>query len=160
MFKKSKPLKDPTDYDHAYNYALFLLNLSMRTTGEIKDKMRKRGYIDSVINKVLTVLEESKYVDDNYYAEVFINNAKSFKNWGKYNIRQKMFEKKLPVELIEQQLSQFLSENDEIEIATKYVTKNFGSLEDVKNLEYKDKQKIYNRLSARGFGLDIIKQII
>lgn len=160
MFNKSKPLKSPEDFDHGYNYALFLLNLSMRTVVEVEEKMTKRGYVKAVTREVINRLLEDKYLNDENYAEVFINSMKSYKTWGRFMMKKKMYEKKLPKDLIEEKLEEFVSEDDEIEIATRYVEKNFGSLKEVKKLSYEDKQKIITRLASRGFGFGLIKQVI
>lgn len=160
MFKKSKPLKSPEDFDHAYNYALFLLNLSMRTVAEVEEKMINRGYTKSVIKEVINRLLEDKYLNDENYAEVFINSMKNYKTWGRFMMKKKLYEKKLSKQLIEDKLEELIEEQDEIEIATRYVEKNFGSLKEIKKLSYEEKQKIIARLASRGFGFGLIKQVI
>jgi regulatory protein len=160
MFKKSKALKDPGDFDHGYNYALFLLNLSMRTVAEVEEKMTKRGYVKPVVKEVINRLLEDKYLDDENYAEVFINSMKNYKTWGRFMMKKKMYERKLPKDLIEEKLEELVSEQDEIEIASRYVQKTFGDLSEVKRLAYEDKQKIVARLANRGFGFGLIKQVI
>ena len=72
MFKSSKPLKKPDDLDHAYDYALFVLNLSMRTESELREKMAKRGYFLEIINQTIERLFKDRYLDDLRYAEVYI----------------------------------------------------------------------------------------
>lgn len=160
MFKKPKPLKDPADYDHAWQYALFLLNLSMRTVAEVREKMLKRGYDKKVINLVINNLQEEKYLDDNNYAEVFINSMKNYKSYGLIMMRKKMYEKKLPKEIIAEQLSNLVTEGDEQEIAARYIQKHFGELKKIKKLDYEAKQKIVRRLASRGFSLDSIRGLI
>ncbi len=160
MFKKSKPLESPEDFDHAYNYALFLLNLSMRTVAEVQEKMTNRGYVKAVIVEVINRLLEDKYLNDQNYAEVFINSMKNYKTWGRFMMKKKTYEKKLPKDLVEQKLEELVSEQDEIEIVTRYVEKNFGAITEVKKLSYDEKQKIIARLAGRGFGFGLIKQVI
>ncbi len=160
MFKKSKPLKDPNNYEHGYNYALFLLNLSMRTCGEVREKMKNRGYDAEVIDKVINSLLEDRYLNDQNYAEVFINNMKNYKTWGRFMMKKKLYEKKLPKEMVDEELDKYVSEEDEVAIATRYVEKNFGEIKAVKKLSYEDKQKIVARLASRGFGFGLIKQVI
>lgn len=160
MFKKAKPLKDPQDYDHGYQYALFLLNLSMRTVGEIKEKMAKRGYDQKVINRVVQTLLEDKYLNDDNYAEVFINSMKNYKTWGRFMMKKKLYEKKLPKQLIEQKLDEFLSGKEELEVAKRYLQKDFSDLKMIKDLDYEDKQKWMRKLISRGFGMDVATRLI
>lgn len=159
MFKKAKVLKNPEDYQHAYEYALFLLNLSMRTVGELKEKMQKRGYVDLVIEKVINSLLESRFLDDSNYAEVFINSMKNYKTWGRFMMKKKLYEKKLPKELIEQSLTEFVTEDDEREIAQRYLQREYKDI-DLSELPYDEKQKVMRRLLSRGFGMDTVTKLV
>ena len=185
MFKKAKVLKKPNDYSHAYEYALFLLNLSMRTVGEMREKMLKRGYNKEVVEKVIATLLDLRFLDDSNYTEVFINSMKNYKSWGRFMMKKKLIEKKLDKNLIEEKLEELVSEDDEIEIALRLLqtlmsssglrSKTRGSSvdsirqsadrgndirENVTKLDYETKQKIMRRLAGRGFGMSVIQKII
>jgi regulatory protein len=160
MFKKSKPLKKPEDHEHAYDYALFLLNISMRTEAELREKMLMRGYYPNIIDEVVGRLYQDRYIDDARYAEVFIENMKRYKYYGGFMMKKRLFEKKLPKEIIEEKLNELVSTDDEKEIATRYVEKTFGPLKEIRKFEYEDKQKIMRRLLSRGFGLDLVKELV
>ena len=159
MFKKVKALKDPSDYDHGYQYALFLLNLSMRTVAEVREKMAKRGYTTIVINEVINNLLQEKYLNDENYVEVFINSMKNYKTWGRFMMKKKMYEKKLPKELIESKLVELVSDEDETEIAERYLQREYKDVE-LKDLAYEDKQKVMRRLLSRGFGMDTVTKLV
>jgi regulatory protein len=160
MFKTAKPLKNPDDEEHGYNYALFVLNLSMRTEGELREKMAKRGYFPEVINNVIKRLYIDRYLDDKRYAEVFLDTMKRYKTYGEFIIRRKMLEKKLPKEIVTEAMVEFLTEEDQKEIAIRYVEKNFGTIKAVAKLSYDEKQKIMRRLLSRGFGIDLVKNVV
>lgn len=160
LFKKAKPLKKPDDADHAYDYALFLLNLRMRTEAEMREKMLARGYFPKVIDEVVERLFQDRYLDDEHYAEVFIESMKRYKYYGAYMMKNKLFLKKVPKEIIEEKLSELVTEEDEREIATRYIEKDFGKLSVVRKWDYEDKQKIMRRLLARGFGIDLVKSLV
>ena len=160
MFKKGKPLKKPDDVDHAYDYALFLLNLSMRTERELREKMTTRGYFPEIIDATVVKLYEDRYLDDAHYAEVFIESMKRYKYYGSFMMKKKLYEKKVPKEIIEEKLRELLSVEDEREIATRYVEKNFGALAEVSKLNYDEKQKIMRGLKSRGVNLDVAKSLV
>ncbi len=160
MFKKPKPLKDPSDYDHGYEYALFLLNLSMRTVAEMKQKMTLRGYDRKVIKEVINSLLEDKYLNDNNYAEVFISSMKNYKTWGRFMMKKKMYEKKLPQELIEEKLNELVTDDDEVEIAKKFLQRLYPDLKVIKKLEYDEKQRVLRKLVSRGFGMNVATRFI
>lgn len=160
MFKPAKPLKKPDDPEHAYEYALFLLNLSMRTENELREKMQKRGYFHNIIEETVQRLHQDRYLDDARYAEVFIENMKRYKYYGVFMMKKKLFEKKLPREIIDEKLEELVSDEDMRDIATRYVEKNFGSLSEIKKFDYDEKQKVMRRLMSRGFGLDLVKELV
>ena len=160
LFKKSKPLKKPDDVDHGYDYALFMLNLRMRTESEMREKMEARGYYEQVIDEVIQRLFKDRYLDDNRYAEVYIESMKRHKYYGAFMMKKKLYEKKVPKEVIAEKLEELLTEADEIEIATRYVEKEFGPIPDVQKFAYDEKQKVMRRLLSRGFGLDVAKRLV
>jgi regulatory protein len=160
LFKPAKPLKKPEDVEHAYEYALFLLNLRMRTEAEMREKMQRRGYFPKVIDEVVERLFQDRYLDDAHYAEVYIESMKRYKYYGAFVMKKRLFEKKVPREIAEEKLRELLTENDEREIATQYIEKEFGNLEKVRKFSYEEKQKVMRRLLSRGFGIDVVKNLI
>lgn len=165
MFKKAKPLKKPEDEEHAYNYALFLLNLRLRTEGEMREKMLARGYIPKVIDSVMERLKGDKYVNDENYADIFLNNMILYKQYGYFHMKKKLILKKLPNELIENKLEELVDEKTEKEIAKRYlatvVTRNAKDLEkEIAKLDYVGKQKLKQKLLMRGFRSSVVMKVI
>jgi regulatory protein len=165
MFTKSsrkpkKILKEPDSFEHGYNYAIFLLGLSMRTQGEIEFKMKQRGYNPEVIGKVIKQLLEDKYLNDGEYAEAYLANFKSYQTYGLYMIKKKMMLKRLPMELIEEKLAELLTEEDELLIAKKYAEKKIERVEDIKKLPYEEKQKFIQKLLGRGFRMNVVLKVL
>lgn len=161
MFKKAKPLKDPSSVEHGYEYGLFLLSLRLRTEGEIREKMLGRGYLAEVIEEVITRLRDLKYIDDRRYAEVYLDNFKRFKTYGQFFIKQKMFQKKLPRDIVEAVIEEGLPLDEEMAIAQRFLAKNFpGFMTAKKSLDYEDKQKIAHRMAARGFSGRVVSKAV
>ena len=149
--KKSSPLREPDSTSHGHNYALFLLNIKLRTEGEIRHKMQERGYNQKVIDEVISQLTEERLIDDIRYAEIFVDNCKKYKSYGFYMLKKKLLERRLASVLIERALSDFFSLEDELVVAKRLVEKIGKGLE---------KQKLGQRLQARGFRLDTIKKFM
>lgn len=160
FFKKAKPLQKPDDAEHAYQYALFLLNLRLRTEGEMWTKMQTRGYYPDVIDQVVKQLKEEKLIDDDRYIEIYIDNMKLYKHYGVFMMKKKLISKKLPMELIETKLSEMVSDEDEQQIAKRYVEKEYGKIEEIKKYNYEDKQKVIHRLVSRGFRINVVTKLI
>ncbi len=172
MFKKTQKTKEPENADKAYEYAVFLLSLKLRTMGELLTKMEGKGYTAPVIEKVIEQLKSQRYLDDNLYAEVFLENLKAYRSFGYFGIKKKMMEKKLPIALIESTLEGGLSVADETKIAERllkkigYKIENKASGDEVTYRTYgddggnKEKQKIANRLKSRGFRSEVIGRLL
>ncbi len=158
--------------DKAYEYAVFLLSLRLRTIGELREKMEKRGYLPSVIEQTVERLYQQKYLDDRRYAEIFLDNLKRYRNLGYYGIKKKLMQKKLPNDLIDKTLEEGLSKEEELEIGKRLLKKEGYAVKDSEkddNITYssydlgeagKEKQKIANRLKSRGFRSDVIAKLV
>src|SRR5579864_8612429 len=101
MFKPKNKTKEPENSSKAYEYAVFLLSLKLRTIGEVLKKMQGRGYSEKIIEDTIEQLKNQRYLDDQRYAEIFLENLKAYKNLGYYGIKKKFMEKRLPPEVID-----------------------------------------------------------
>ncbi len=150
MFKPKIKAREPENYNKAYDYAMYLLNLQLRTSGELLYKMKEKGYTEATIHKVIDELILNKYVNDASYAEVYLENLKKYKTFGFYGIKKKLMEKRLPQDLIERVLSQNLSEEEESKIARRFLEKQ-GRKPGGADGQVNIKQKLAQKLRARGF---------
>lgn len=170
---KPSKTKEPDNVDKAYDYAVFLLSLQLRTIGEVLHKMQKRGYSEKVIGEVVERLKGRHYLDDRRYAEIFLENLKAYRNFGYYGIKKKMMEKRLPLELIESVLEESLPKAEELKIGKRLLAKEGYSIKDKEESEIqyssygegqseeqRQKQKMANRLKNRGFRGDVIARLL
>lgn len=137
----------------AFDKCLDYLGRQMYSKKSLIDKLLLKGFSKEVIDKVISKLEEYRYVDDELYAKQFVlHNSKK----SKKQIRDKLQQKGVSREII----TTVLEENrdgDEYEIcllqAQKY-TKN-------KQIDtQKDLQKIYASLARKGFDFGTIKKAV
>lgn len=173
MWKKPSKTKEPENAEKAYEYAVFLLSLQLRTVGEVREKMEKRGYSPDIIEQTVDKLRAQKYLDDERYAEVFLDNLKQYKNLGYYGIKKKFLLKKLPNDLTEKVLEAGLSLEEELKIAKRFLKKegvvvkpspaDDGSSDNIYNTfneeQSKQKQKTFQRLEAKGFRSGVIAKL-
>jgi SOS response regulatory protein OraA/RecX len=173
MWKKPSKTKEPENKDKAYEYAVFLLSLQLRTVGEIREKMLGRGYSSAVIENVLDQLHNQKYLDDRRYAEVYLENLKQYKNLGYYGIKKKFMLKKLTADIIGKVLDEGLSLDDELIIAKRFLKKEGAAVSASDGAEASDntystyngeqskqKQKVIAKLKSRGFRGEVIAKVI
>jgi len=172
MYKPSSKTKEPDSPESAYDYAVFLLSLRLRTVGEVREKMEKRGFTQRVIEKTIDDLHSQRYLDDERYAEIFLDNLKAYKNFGYFGIKKKFLQKKLPLKLVDKILEHGLSKQDELVIAKRILKKEGFAIKEQQEDEgvryssfrddgqSKEKAKMANRLKSRGFRSDVIARLI
>ena len=148
MFKPKSKTKEPQNETKAYEYAVFLLSLQLRTEGEIREKN----------------------LDDERYAVVFLENLKQYKNLGYYGIKKKFMMKKLSNELIDRVLEEGFTIEEEIKVAKRLLAKEgiIAQPKDEEESRYqtynaeasKAKQKTSQRLKSRGFRGEVIGKLV
>lgn len=158
MYPQAKKLKQPESETHGYEYALFLLNIRLRTEGEIRNKMRERGYVQTVIDAVVQQLIDNKYVDDVRFAELLIDNFKKYKSYGYMQIKKKLMEKRLPMQRIEQSLDELYTIDDELAVAKRFLAKE--KIDAAALVTQEQKAKAARKLQSRGFRGVIITRLI
>lgn len=142
----------------AYEYVMFLLNIRLRTEGELRGKMGEKGYGNEVVEEVLSLLKDQHYIDDQRFAEVYVENLKKYKSWGYYGIKKKLMQKKLPMPIIERVLSEGLSEEEEMEIAKRFLKRHVGEV--ATSPTRAEKAKAARKLAAKGFRGGVVAKLI
>lgn len=136
-----------------YDQAIKLLSIRLHTTGELHQKMRQRGFRDRDIVPVLRKLEELGFLDDERFAQIFVDNLKRYKDWGHYGIKAKLLARRIPSEIAEAALKEFFTLVDEETVARRFIGK-------LKRQGRKDFEKLMRSLASKGFRSDIIRKVI
>ncbi len=168
----------------AYDYAVYLLGLHLRTEGELINKLKIKSYKLKIIEEVIKQLKDHRYIDDARYAEIYVDNLKKYKNFGFYGIKKKLMEKRLPSEIITRVLADGLPVEEELKIAKRFMQKSppvkdpdrsvgakegwprsgrlaRRSLGEVgSGIDNKARQKIFRQLASRGFRSDVIAKLV
>ncbi|MDP3741194.1 MAG: regulatory protein RecX [bacterium] len=106
-----------------YEKAVKLLAIRMHTTGELHQKLKRRGFSDNNIRPVLRQLEDQKFLDDQRFAEIFVDNLKRFKDFGYYGIKARLQHRQIPSDMAAAALAEFFTEEDELVVARRYSSK-------------------------------------
>lgn len=144
-----------SEKEKAYDYALFLLGIKLRTEGELREKLKTKNYQLTTIDEVIQQLKDQRYINDHNYAEVYLENLKKYKNFGFYGIKKKLMEKRLPSQIIESVLNEGLGEEEELKIASRFLKNH-----DLKTMTYEEKQKLAQKLKARGFRSGVVMKLV
>ncbi len=133
-----------------YEKAIKLLSIRMHTTGELHQKLKTRGFSDSDIRPVLMEMEEHRFLDDQRFAEIFVDNLKRYKDFGYFGIKAKLLARKIPSDMADLALQEFFTIDDELAVAHRFLQKN------KKLASERDWKKSAVSLQRRGFRSDVI----
>lgn len=111
---KNLPSEEPDGASHrrnstdknAMNKALRYVQYKPRSSGELSERMKKWGYSHERIEHVIDYLEDMDYLNDRKFAELYVDEMLG-KGFGYRKVRQKLFEKKLSREIIEEVLDDY-----------------------------------------------------
>jgi regulatory protein len=163
--KKRKPIYDPetglppTEEEiekmerQAKNVAEYWLGAADRSRKELFTKIKNKGIIDEIANKVLDEYEEKGYIDDERYANQFVHSKTHYEKLGKRSIAFKLREKGVDSDIIEAAISEIdeeLEEEQAKELAVRKARTN-RRYDNQKRV-----QQIAGLLSRRGYSGSLI----
>lgn len=134
------------DYREAYAKALKLLNVRFLSEGELRQKLRRYGTADAVLDEVLAKLQEERFVDDDRLARAVYAYYANKKQYGHLYIVQRLKKRQLPV-------PEDVERVDEFPIVEAMVAKKFPGPD-------RDYAKAARYLQYRGFSLSVIREVL
>ncbi len=151
------------EFEKYLNKSFHFLSFRPRSEKEVRDNLLKKKASTEVIERVITSLNEHKFLNDQEFARWFIEQRLRFNPKGIRIIKMELKQKGIDQEIIDEAITNLSSDdgellNNDLESAKKLVEKK---LPKYRGLE---KQIIYQKLGAflarRGFGWDTIKKSI
>jgi regulatory protein len=149
--RKSKPL---TSEVQALRYALWLLTRRPHSTGELKEKFKRRSLSEEIQEAVLARLEAKKYVNDREFAERFVRSKKA-QSWGPHKIQADLQKKRISRDYIQKATSLFFSSADEKEQAKELLVRQKQRFLRKKEKKAGDtRRKAFEFLARKGYSLE------
>ena len=140
------------EYKKAYSNAIKLLSFRDHSEKEITDKLYRRKYNKRIINKVVVELVKKGYIDNEQFAEKWINQIAYPKRFGLNKIRYELFKRGISYEIISEKLNNY----DEYKSALKATKKKITQLEQRKLKNDEIKPIVGRFLQRRGFTYETI----
>lgn len=141
-------------FHRGYNSALHYLSFRQRTELEIRQRLLRRGFGESTIERVIARLREQGLVDDVAFAQFWRNNRESFKPRSRYLIGQELRRKGVAPEAIEQATAGIDDEASAYQAAQRKARL-------LRNANYQDfRRRLGGYLRQRGFGYEVIKHAV
>lgn len=141
------------EYTQVLKSALRMLNRAHLSL-ELEKKLKKKGYSEDVVEKVLFECKRLGYIDDKEWGKAFVRSQQK-RHVGPAIIAAKMRAKGMSSEEIEE----FIESREEKDvhhiqhlIQTKYRNRDLNS--------YQEKGKVVASLVRKGFSLDLIREAL
>lgn len=138
----------------AKSIALNFLAHRKRTEKEITDKLKEKGFEESIVDKTLVYLKNYGLVDDKDYANSFVKDKVKLNKHGPQRIKYDLYRKGVSQEIIKE----VLMEDDEYPRALELAKKKMSSYRN------DDRDKIYRKLGGflqrRGYSYDCISKVL
>ena len=147
-----------SDIERAKSRAINYISGKLKTKYEVRLKLKENDFAEDIIDEVLDILENEEYLNDRVYCEIFIEDKKKLNGYGKNKIKTLLIQKGVSKNIFEDFLDEF-EYDEEFDNALKMGIKKLNLLSNEED-NFKKKQKIINYLAYRGFGFDVINDVL
>ena len=138
----------------AYQQALKFLNFRQRAQAEVERNLKEHQFSAEVITGVVERLSRSGFLDDDRFAQAWVENRSEFRPRGGNLLRLELRQRGLQEEAIEDALQGI----DEEELAYRAGVKNARKLDGLDWNQFR--KKMYSFLARRGFNYEIISPVV
>jgi len=145
-------------YNAALDAAVRLLAYREHFKGELRRKLKQKGFGNAVVDRVLAECERLNYVDNRRCADLYARERLR-KGYGIHRIRLDLKRKGLGETEIRAALSGINDAGDELETARRVLEKNRHRYRREPDGR-KRREKIYRFLYARGFSPAVISELL
>jgi regulatory protein len=151
----------PLDAESLWSYALKALAGRAHSTGELREKLRRRAERVSDVDDVIARLKDNGYLDDRRFAEGFAAARLSNDRMGRGRVIQDLRQRRVAPAVAEKTVKQVYEEVDEQALIDEWIRRKYrlapreGLFQDEKDLA-----AAYRRLLRAGFRTgDIVRAL-
>lgn len=139
--------------------ALHYLGYRARTEHEVRQKLRRSGFGEEVVERVVERLHSLEYLDDDAYARDYVRARFSNKGYGPRRIRSELVRRGVGRRLIDTALEEVFRSADTHAAAREQAEKRWPRLAGEAD-PYKRRKKLSSFLLRRGFSYDTIARVV
>ena len=141
----------------AKNYAFLLLKFRPRSEKEIGERLKRKKFDTAVIRETILFLKEKSFVDDSYFAKVWLE-SRIKRPLGLKKLRVELRQKGVDKEIIDSQIEEISKGYCEEAVVLKLAKDRLNKLKGVEPV--KAKRRLFEYLLRRGFSTEIIIDIV
>ena len=113
--RKRKPRANrPLGEEAAREKCLRLLGLRARSAWELRDRLRRAGFSDDIIESVLSSLAEAKLLDDEQFARTWVAGRQASRGAGRHKLRWELRRKGISNEIIQRVVDEEIDDEAEV----------------------------------------------
>lgn len=154
-------LKLNSEKSLAFGYILYQISYGPKSEHQMREKFKKNKkdeYSNEAIDFAIEKAKRLDLINDNNLAK-FLTECYMKRNIGKFKIREKLYIRGIPENIINITLDEYIDKNSELENAIKICSQKNKTIKNVKNI-YDRKNKLYTFLARKGYSSDIIKETL
>lgn len=156
---QQQALKEADAFMRAKESAVRYLGHRPRTEAEVRTKLRRLGFGDSIIARTVARLYELAYLDDAAYAKLYVQRRFANKGYGPQRLRSELVRRGIARDLIDSTLAVFQEETDTLSKAREQGEKRWERLRNEPDRR-KRQRKVSDFLVRRGFTYDTVRQVL
>ena len=149
-------MKQKTEQD-AYLTLAALCAQAEHCQHEMLEKMRRWELPDDAQSRVMQRLVSERYVDDERYAQAFVNDKIRYNKWGRRKVEQALWQKHIDEDIRQRVLGSVPDEEYLSVLKPLLKQKRKATKADS---DYALNQKLLRFAMARGFTFDVIRQCL
>ena len=142
----------PLDAASLWEYALKALSGRAQSSGELREKLRRRAERAEDVEDVLSRLRQSGYLDDRRYAESYAASRLSGEKFGRTRVIRDLRQHRVAPALAEDSVEKIYREVDEVALIEEWVRRKYRTAtREGLFADRKDLAAAYRRLVRAGF---------
>ena len=153
--EKIEQLLSDDEIEVAYQRALKFIAYRIRSEYEVIQRLRKQKTPTDVIDEIIFRLNEKEYLDDEKFANDWVENRIDFRPRSTFMLRQELRQKGIAEHISET----ILSELDDDVLAKKAAEKHIRKIQNIAD-EKEFREKLYGHLARKGFTYATTAEII
>ena len=147
-------LRATDEVERARTRTLDYLSYRPRSEWEVREYLRKREISSSAIDTVVNALCEVNLIDDNAFAQYWLENRAQFRPKGKRVLTRELRQKGVSSQLIDEALEGY----DEEQAASRVFTEQARRLTNLPHDVFR--RRLIERMARRGFSYDLILELL
>ena len=124
------------EFENAKQKAIKYIGISKKTVYEVNQKLGRLGYNQDVIDEVISYLLDIGYLDDIDYTNSYIKQSIRMHKYSVFEIAQKLLQKGIKKDIIENKLDKLSNTDYEEKIIKKLLEGKLNSYDEVKKKQY------------------------